>query len=130
MIKNYFRKIISPLAWTQELIQLFIAIKTTITSSPDLAHYDPDKPTFLKIDWSTEGMRWILIQSSDDLLSKEVTKTLLSGGKFLFRLTQSGTRLQPISFVSRACIGLERQYHSFVGEAACGCYTISQNKLY
>ena len=56
MIKKYFRKTISPLAWTHELIQLYTDIKMSITSSPVLARYDPDKPTFLKIDWSAEGI--------------------------------------------------------------------------
>ena len=130
MIKQYFRKPIPPLAWTQELIQLFNDIKLCIISSPVLARYNPDKPTFLKTDWSAEGMGWILMQPADDSISVAATKTLLSGGKCLFDLTKSGARLQPISFGSRACTGLERRYHSFVGEAACGRWAISQNKLY
>ena len=75
-------------------------------------------------------MGWILMQPADDPTSIAATKTLLSGGKCLFDLTKSGARLQPISFGSRACTGLERRYHSFVGEAACGRWAISQNKLY
>ena len=70
------------------------------------------------------------MQPSDDPLPKAATKTLLSDDKCLFELTQSGARLQPISFGSRACTGLERRYHPFVGEAACERWAIPQNKLY
>ena len=36
-----------------------------VTVSPVLARFDPLKPTFLKTDWSAEGMGWILMQPTD-----------------------------------------------------------------
>ena len=130
MIRKYFRKTIPPLAWTQNLIQLFHEIKLCITSSPVLSRYNPDKPTFIKTDWSAEGMGWILMQPADDEQSIAASMTLSSGGKCLFELSKNGARLQPIAFGSRACTGLERKFHSFVGEAACGRWAISQNRMY
>ena len=48
LIKLYFRTNIPVFAWTSELIKLFNDIKVCITSSPILARYAPDKPTFKK----------------------------------------------------------------------------------
>ena len=53
-LKTYYRKTILLVAWTLDLIQLFEELKVTITSSPVLARFNPEKPTFLKIDWSSE----------------------------------------------------------------------------
>ena len=71
-----------------------------------------------------------MIQPADDFISVAAKNKLLSGGKCLFDLNKSGARLQPILFGSRACTGLERRNHSFVGKAACGRWAISQNRLY
>ena len=62
------------MAWTPALISIFEELKVTITSSPILARFDPLKPTFLKIDWSAEGMGWILIHPVDDVESTKFTK--------------------------------------------------------
>ena len=75
-------------------------------------------------------MGWIIMQPADDAESIAATKQLQSGGKCLFDLTLKGARLKPIGFGSRACTGLEKKYHSFVGEAACGRWAISQKKIY
>ena len=69
------------MAWTPALISIFEELKVTITSSPMLARFDPLKPTFLKIDWSAEGMGWILMQPADDIESTKATKSLLKCGK-------------------------------------------------
>ena len=130
MIKKYFRATIPPLAWTISLIDLFEDLKVSITSSPILAKYDKSKPTFLKTDWSAEGMGWILMQPADDNESVEATKQLQSGGKCLFDLTLKGVGLKPIGFGSRASTALERKYQSMVGETVCGRWAISQNKTY
>ncbi len=74
LCKTYFRKAIPQLAWTPELIQLFADIKISITSGPILARYNTDKPTFLKTDWSADGMAWILMQPADDEESQRATK--------------------------------------------------------
>ena len=120
LIKLYFRTDIPVMAWTPELLELFTDIKRCITSSPVLARYDPDKPTFLKIDWSAEGMGWIMMQPADDDESVAATKTLLETGEYLFDLTRSRARLRSAGFGSRAYLPQESKYHSFVGKEACG----------
>ena len=93
-----------------------------------LARFDPLKPTFLKIDWSAEGMGWILMQPADDIESTKSTKSLLKCGECTFDLSKDGARLRPVRFKSRACTDFERKYHSFVGEAASGRWAISQKQ--
>ena len=102
------------------MMELFKDVKFSITSSPLLPQYNPVKPTFIKIDWSVEGIGYILMQPADNELSVTVTKSLQAGGPCLFSVSKSGSRLLPICFGSRECTGLEKKYHSFAGEAATG----------
>ena len=51
-------------------------MKKCIASSPVLARFDQSEPAFIKTDWSSEGMSWILIQLADDDESKETTELL------------------------------------------------------
>ena len=67
LLKQYYRKTISTIAWTSDLVSLFEELKVTFTSSPVLARFNPLKPTFIKTDWSAEGMEWTLIQPTDDV---------------------------------------------------------------
>ena len=60
--RKYHRKVISLSLWTTELRELFHLCKTNLTTSPVLARFDSNKPTFLKTDWSAEGMEYILLQ--------------------------------------------------------------------
>ena len=120
LIKEYFRQHIPIMVWTPDLLRLFDDIKLAITTSPVLARYDPSKPTFLKTDWSAEGMGWIIMQPADDLDSFAATKLLQNGGPCLFDVSTKGARILPIAFASRCCTDMEKRYHSFVGEAACG----------
>ena len=101
LLKTYYRKAVPLVAWTPYLISLFEELKITITSSPVLARFNPGKPTFLKTDWSAEGIGWILMQPADDAESTKATKTLLKTGECLFDLCKDGARLRPIKFVSR-----------------------------
>ena len=96
-----------------------------IISSPVLAKFDPAKPTFLKIDWSVEGIGWILIQPADDSKSTKATKVLLNSGECTLNLSKDGDRLHIVRFESRACTDFECKYHSFVGETATDRWTIS-----
>ena len=130
LVKKYYRKEIPQMAWTADLIALFNELKKIITSSPVLARFDSSKPTFLKTDWSGEGMGWILMQPADDEESHRATAHLLETGECVFDLSKNGTRLRPVAFGSRACSDMERLYHSFVGEVACGRWAISQNCQY
>ena len=75
-MKIIYHKPIAIIAWTPELVTLFHRLKVGVTSSPLLTIFDPDKPTFLKADWSAEGMGWILMQPADDNESQHTMKTL------------------------------------------------------
>ena len=130
LCKKYYRKDIPALAWTQDLIQLFKDLKICVTSGPVLARYDPDKPTFLKTDWSADGMGWILMQPADDEESVRATTHLQETGECLFDLHKNGARLRPISYGSRSCTDMERKLHSFLGEVASGRWAISQNRRF
>ena len=66
LLQRFFPQPIPPLAWTPQLIQLFQDIKISITSSPVLVQFNPSKPTFLKTDWNSHGMAWILMQPAFD----------------------------------------------------------------
>ena len=59
---KYLHKDIPISAWTTELQELFQALKVDITSSPIMARYDSSKPCFLKTDWSSRAMSFILMQ--------------------------------------------------------------------
>ena len=102
----------------------------TITSSPIVTKFGPLKPTFLKTDWSSEGMGWIFMQPVDDVESTNGTKALLNSGEYMFDLSKDGARLCPVQFRSRAYTDFERKYHSFVGETTSGTWAISQNRHY
>ena len=130
LVKKFYRKPIPENAWTEELKSLFSDLKQCITSSPVLARFDPNKPTFLKTDWSSEGMAYILMQPSDDAESQKAMKLLEKSGICKFELSKDGARLKPVSFGSRSCNDNERYLHSFTGEVACGRWAISQNRKY
>ena len=49
------------MAWSPDLIQLFEDMKECITPSPNMARFDPTKLVFLKTDWISEGVDWILM---------------------------------------------------------------------
>ena len=75
-------------------------------------------------------MGFILMHPASNPESIVATQLLCKTGECVFDITKSGARLQPVLFGSRCCTGLERQYHSFVGEAACGRWAISKNRRY
>ena len=78
-------------------------MKRRVTSSHITISYDHTKPVFLKTDWSSTGMGWILIQPAQDTESIAILNTLLRTGKCNFDLLMEGARLKPIAFGSRSC---------------------------
>ena len=124
LIKNYFRTTIPTMAWTPYLIKLFEDVKICLTSSLVLAQYKPNKTIFLKTDWSVEGMSWIMMQPTDDKKSIAATILLLETGECKLDLARDVACLRPTGFGYRVCLLQESNYHSFVGEAACGKWAI------
>ena len=130
MYLKFSHKSIPANAWTDDLKQLFESLKADLTSEPLLARYDSTKPLFLKTDWSSLGLSFILMQPSNDEASKAATDLLLRSGECTFDVTMDGPRLQPIASGMRACRGTEEHYHSFVGESAALRWAIAKNKRY
>ncbi len=128
--RQHHRKPIPTALWTPPLVSLWDELKLGITSSPCLARYDSSLPCFLKTDWAGTGMGWILMQPDTSAQSTLALHTLRTTGVCNFDLTMGGARLRPIRFGSRSCTERERHYHSFVGEAGCGRWAISQNRKF
>ena len=102
-------------------------MKGNVTSAPILTRFNPDKPTFLKTDWSAEVMGWILMKPFGYKESIKAIPLLKTNGKYNFDLNRDGARLQPIAFGLRICTEMESKLHSFIGEAASGGWVIYQN---
>ena len=96
LLQTYFRSPIPIMAWSPSLIELFEDLKICITSSPILNRFDPTKPFFLKTDWSSYGMGYILMQPAQDSKSVAATQLLKESEKCIFDLTSDGARLLPI----------------------------------
>jgi hypothetical protein len=103
LIKLHHRKPIPPECWMPASRLLFDEVKRGVTSSPCLARYDCNKPTFLKTDWSANGFGAILMQPDDNLASVAATERLTDDGICKFDLTLKGARLRPVQFDSRKC---------------------------
>ena len=130
LVKFFYRNHIPPLAWTKELTELFKYIKFSITSSPVLAWFNPSKITFLKTDWSSEGMGWVLMQPDNDDVSTKAATNLKSSGICEFDLAFNGAQLKSVAFGLRGCNDNKRNFHSFIGKGACGRWAIAQNRKY
>lgn len=87
---KYIHKEIPSSEWTDDLKLLFNALKTNVTSQPVCARYDSSEPVFLKTDWSSLGMSFILMQPSNDKESTDATATLLDNGICKFDLSTTG----------------------------------------
>ena len=74
------------MACTHHTIQLFNDIKQGLTSLPILIRFEPDKPLFLKTDWSRLGMGWILMQPANDTESLAAMELLQRTGECTFDL--------------------------------------------
>jgi hypothetical protein len=81
-------------------------------------------------DSAGTGMGWILMQPDDSAASVRALALLRSEGICHFDVSMHGARLRPVRFGSRGCTEMESHLHSFVGEAGCGRWAISQNRKY
>ena len=116
----YHRQDLQLLAWSPQLINGFENCKKNLVTSPLLLRYDSSKPTFLKTDWSAGGMGYILMQPDNAPESIATIKYLESTGEYLFGLTLSDPHFMSVLFNSCSNFGHEKDYHSFVGDIACG----------
>ena len=98
LCRTYYRQQITMMACTLGIIDLFHELKASINSSTVLYCFEPNKLTFLKTDWSAEGMVWILMQPTDDKESQKATTHLKNTVECLFDLYKHGARLKPVVF--------------------------------
>lgn len=130
LAKQFYRAPIPTSAWTPQLCEYFEGLKVAVTSDPCLARFDSSLPTFLKTDWSSTGMSYVLMQPADDPASKAALRILEAGGPNMFDELMTGARLRPVRFGSRRCSDREHHFHSFVGEAVAGRWAIGQCRRY
>ena len=71
-------------------------------------------------------MGFILMQPADNKKTRQASEHLIKTGECLFNLSLEGPRLKPLIFGSGACTDIEKNIHSFVGEAACGRWSIAK----
>ena len=130
LIKKYSSAAIPLLAWTQPLLKLFDELKTCLTSDPCLACACRSKPFFLKTDWRSVGMGWILMQPDDSAESVAALADLRAGLPCDFDTSPSDPCLRPVTCGSRPCSLAESRYHSMTGECAAGRYAFCKNHGY
>ena len=75
-------------------------------------------------------MGYILIQPDNSPESLVEITQLESTGECIFDYIPSTPPLMPVFFNSRTNLNHERDYHSFVGEIACGRWDISRLQKY
>lgn len=95
-----------------------------------MARYDSTKPYFLKIDWSSRAMSFILMQPDDSVASTTALQLLRSTGENKFDSTLDGPRLQPIDAGCRLCTEAESHHHNCIEEIGAGRWGSSKNKVY
>ncbi len=106
--------------WQDTDDQLMGALKSELLEGPVLKRPNWNRRFYLKTDWSKEAMAAVVLQPDCDAQAEGGITRELEGGKCEFDLTLSGLRLRPIAFYSRRCTGTEKDYHSYVSEAATG----------
>ena len=99
-------------------------LQTILITSPTPLQYDSWNPTFLKIEWSFDGMRYILMQPDTSKNYSAAANHLQFIGEYLFDRTSFGPRLMPVFFISRFDFDHERDYDMFLGNIAYGRWAI------
>ena len=126
----HHRKTIPIMSWTPSLIKFFCSCKSNLVTSPLMLRCDSSCPIFLKTDWSTGGMGYILMQPDDSPDSLAAITHLATTGECLFHISLDGPRLRPLLFGSRANLSYECNYHSFLREVAYGRWSIAACRKY
>ena len=117
--RGYHQKPISLIFWTSKLISLFDACKANFVTSPLLLRYDGSKSAFLDIDWSADGIGYILTQHDESPQSLAAIKLLETTRKYTFDLTLDRPQIQSLFFGSRTNHYYEKYDNSFIDEDSC-----------
>ena len=96
--------------WTANHTSAFNNIKQAICEETLLAYYDKDKPVFIEVDASGQGLGAVLLQRN--ILEEELESSSETDGRFLsFR-----TRYRPIAFASKSLSDDETKYSNIERE--------------
>ena len=125
---NDFNSSISKEQWSEKVNAEFHDIRDSILSKPLLRRVDRSKRPYLRTDFSSKGMGFVLLQPGDDTASIEAMKREDAGGECQFDIKKSGLRLLPCAFGCRMTRGNEKFYHSYYGEATALKFGISKNQ--
>ena len=96
--------------WTATHTTAFNTIKEAIYQETLLAYYDKDKPVFIEVDASGQGLGTVVLQGN--ILEDELESSSETEGRFLsFR-----NRLRPIVFASKSLSDAETRYSNIERE--------------
>ena len=96
--------------WTATHQHAFDKIKEAICKETLLAYYDKDRPLFIEVDASGQGLGAVLMQG--DILESELEHSSQTEGKFL----QFRSRLRPIAYASKSLSDAETRYSNIERE--------------
>ena len=96
--------------WTATHQSAFERIKDAICEETLLAYYDKDKPVFIEVDASGQGLGAVLMQG--DILESELENSSQTEGRFL----QFRNRLRPIAYASKSLSEAETRYSNIERE--------------
>ena len=96
--------------WTGTHTNAFNTIKEAICQETLLAYYDKDRPVFIEVDASGQGLGAVLLQGNK--LEDELSASPQTEGRYLsFR-----NRLKPIAFASKSLSDAETRYSNIERE--------------
>ena len=96
--------------WTGTHTNAFNTIKEAICQETLLAYYDKDRPVFIEVDASGQGLGAVLLQGN--ILEDELSTSPQTEGRYLsFR-----NRLKPIAFASKSLSDAETRYSNIERE--------------
>ena len=96
--------------WTAAHQHAFENIKEAICKETLLAYYDKDKPVFIEVDASGQGLGAVLLQGN--ILEDELENSSQTEGRFL----QFRNRLRPIAYASKSLSDAETRYSNIERE--------------
>ena len=106
----------------------FEYLRDAVLEYPILVRANPEKRFYLKTDFSSLGMGYVLCQPDDSEEALQAMRDEDAGGKCQFDICLSKLRLHPVLFGSKKCVNNERYFHSFVGEATAAAWAITKNR--
>ena len=87
-----------------------------LLQDPCLVRYNCDLCCYLRTDWSTISMGFVLLQPASNPESLAAMRRKIAGGPCEFMLSNAKIHLSPVCFGSRKDRAQENKLHSHLGE--------------